>query len=401
MRSVKSAESDTGSTCKPDVMAISYLNIISAIILFQLTLLVFFLVTSRKGKKLSNRLLALFFILLIINLSDGLLTFYGFYTRFPALAHLEDGFVFLLGPTIFFYTRTMVYYDFKLRTRHLRHTIPFFVVTLSYQLYYHMQSDIRQQKIQDAILNQTLPGFFYVSVILIYLHVAIYLWLSLRELARYRDKIRQRFSTLGEINMNWLSFMLWSVVFILAVSLVYTFVPLVGLRDYFNIVFGISFFLIFFFINAVVWKGLRQPEIFAGIEFDTPATDSKIPETIDASIRIVQDKLASVMQEQKPFLSAELSLEGLAEKVGFSPKRVSQAINDGFGKNFFEYINEHRIREAERIFRESADPRLTVLEVMYASGFNSKSSFNGIFKQQTGMTPSEYKRQTFRRKQDV
>ncbi len=382
-------------------MAVSYLNIISAIILFQLTLLVFFLFTSRKGKILSNRILALFFILFIINLSDGLLTYYGFYTRFPALAHLEDGFVFLLGPTIFFYTRTMVYHDFKLRARHLRHTIPFFVVTLAYQFYYHLQTAASQQKIQDAILNQTLPPFFYISIIFIYMHVAVYLWLSLRELARYREKIRQRFSTLGEINMNWLSFMLWSVVFILVVSLIYTFVPVVGLREYFNIVFGISFFLIFFFINAVVWKGLRQPEIFSGIEFDVPVAEDSPSEPADPNIKIVQDKLTRIMGEEKPYLSADLSLEGLAEKVGLSPKRVSQAINEGFGKNFFEYVNEHRIREAERIFEESTDPGLTVLEVMYASGFNSKSSFNGIFKELTGMTPSEYKRQAFQRQQSV
>ena len=79
-------------------MPLSFYNVLSIIILFQLTLLVLFLITIDRGRKSSNRLLALFFVLLIINLLDGVLTYYGIYTRFPAFAHLEDGFVFLLGP---------------------------------------------------------------------------------------------------------------------------------------------------------------------------------------------------------------------------------------------------------------------------------------------------------------
>lgn len=374
-------------------MTLSYLNIISVIILFQLTLLVFFLFTSKRGKKLSNRLLALLFILLIINLSDGLLTYYGFYTRFPGLAHMEDGFVFLLGPTIYFYTLTMIYNDFRLTSKHLVHVFPFLGVTLIFQLYYHLQTPEYQHQIQDAILNQTLPAQFYFSIIGIYLHVAGYVFVSLRELHRYRQEIRDRFSSLAEINMNWLSFMLWSIVFILAVSLFYTFMPVVGLRDYFNIVFGVAFFLIFFFINGVVWKGLRQPEIFAGIERFNSIEGKKPQSSLSDLERVaIENALTNDMNEHKTFIQPDLSLERLASRLGFPPKKVSQVINESFNQNFFEFINSFRIKEAERIFRETRDPKITVLEVMYSSGFNSKSSFNTIFKQKTGVTPSVYKR---------
>jgi AraC-like DNA-binding protein len=371
-------------------MTLSYLNVISVIILFQLALLVLFLVTSRRGKAVSNRLLALFFVLLIINLADGLLTFYGFYTVYPSLAHLEDGFVFLLGPTIYLYTRTMIYHDFRLRARHLLHGLPFVLTTVAFQLYYHFQSSMYQQKIQDAIVAQDLPPFFYFSVILIYIHVFLYVALALRDIHHYRFIIRERFSHLAEVSMNWLLFMLWSIVFILVVSLIYTFLPVVGLRDYFNLAFGIGFFIIFFFINAVVWKGLHQPEIFAGIDLDR----EKKPVPISPSEKVTLGKaLSRVMNDGKVYLESELTLDGLAGKVGFPPRKVSQFINEDFRQNFFDYINTCRVAEAERIFRESLDPKLTILEVMYASGFNSKSSFNTIFKQKTGLTPSEYRRQ--------
>ena len=63
-----------------------------------------------------------------------------------------------------------------------------------------------------------------------------------------------------------------------------------------------------------------------------------------------------------------------------------------FGKSFFDFINAFRIREAQQVFRESGDDKLTILEVMYQVGFNSKSSFNTAFKKETGQTPSEFRK---------
>ncbi len=74
------------------------------------------------------------------------------------------------------------------------------------------------------------------------------------------------------------------------------------------------------------------------------------------------------------------------------PKLLSQAINEGLGKNFFEFINRYRIEEAKRLLTDPADKKITVLEVLYQVGFNSKSSFNTVFKKQTGLTPSEFKK---------
>jgi len=76
-------------------MEFSPLTILPAIIVAQLLLLALFLLTSTKGKKLSNRILAFFFLWLALNLCDGVLSYYGFYQRFPSLAHLEDGFILL------------------------------------------------------------------------------------------------------------------------------------------------------------------------------------------------------------------------------------------------------------------------------------------------------------------
>ncbi|MFK8164550.1 MAG: helix-turn-helix domain-containing protein [Lewinella sp.] len=73
-------------------------------------------------------------------------------------------------------------------------------------------------------------------------------------------------------------------------------------------------------------------------------------------------------------------------------RELSQSINGGLGKNFFELVNEYRIDYACNLLAEPREAKQTILEVMYSSGFQSKSSFNTEFRKRTGMTPSAWKR---------
>lgn len=373
-------------------MPLSYYNVLSIIILCQLSLLVLFLLSINRGRKLSNRLLAGVFVLLIINLLDGVVTYYGTYTRFPAFAHLEDGFVFLLGPVIYFYTRSVVYRDFHLARKHLVHAIPFFVITLLYQVYYHWQTEEYQRMIQEAIVAQKLPPQFYASALVIYLHIGSYIFFSFRELSRYRTKIREKFSSIDKINLDWLGYLLSSMMAIVVLSLIYTIMPAVGLKEYFRFGLALVFLVMFIFINGVVWKGLRQPELFAGLDQEPEIPEKKYKDQLtEAELRLIRESLTKAMEDRREYLNPDLTLDNLAERLGYPSRKVSQVMNDSFNQNFFDFINTYRIREAERMLRESPDPRLTVLEVMYACGFNSKSSFNTIFKNKTGLTPSAYR----------
>ena len=67
-------------------------------------------------------------------------------------------------------------------------------------------------------------------------------------------------------------------------------------------------------------------------------------------------------------------------------------INETVGQNFFDFVNRYRIEEAKKLLANPADKKITVLEVLYEVGFNSKSSFNTLFKKHTGLTPSEFKK---------
>jgi AraC-like DNA-binding protein len=104
------------------------------------------------------------------------------------------------------------------------------------------------------------------------------------------------------------------------------------------------------------------------------------------------DSVEAFMVAHRPFLRSELTLAELALQVGLPPRRLSQLVNQGRGRNFADWVNHYRIEEAKRLLGDPASGIRSVLDAMYAAGFNSKSSFNALFKASTGVTPTEFMR---------
>lgn len=104
---------------------------------------------------------------------------------------------------------------------------------------------------------------------------------------------------------------------------------------------------------------------------------------------LILQKLKKLMSEKKLFLQPNFALPNLAEQLNVSVHQVSQAINDGLGKSFFEMLAEHRIEEAKILLVTKAN--IKVEEIAELVGYNSKSSFNTAFKKLAGMTPSKWR----------
>lgn len=103
------------------------------------------------------------------------------------------------------------------------------------------------------------------------------------------------------------------------------------------------------------------------------------------------DKLLSYMKEQKPYLQGDLTLQDLADNLSISKHHLTQVINEKLNKNFYLFINEYRVEVVKQMMADASNNNLTILAIAFDCGFNSKSSFNKIFKQITGMTPTQYK----------
>lgn len=107
-------------------------------------------------------------------------------------------------------------------------------------------------------------------------------------------------------------------------------------------------------------------------------------------IEPLKERLERHMKENKPYLDSNLKMETLAQQVNLQKSYLTQVLNEGLGKNFYQYVNEYRIDEAKRRLVDG-DGGASILDIAYDCGFNSKATFNLAFKKFTGMTPSEYR----------
>ncbi|MDQ1351253.1 MAG: Helix-turn-helix protein [Acidobacteriota bacterium] len=117
-------------------------------------------------------------------------------------------------------------------------------------------------------------------------------------------------------------------------------------------------------------------------------TSALLPETVEQ----VLPRLLQLMEKEKVYLKADLSLKSLAQRLNVHYNYLSQIINEQLHQGFNDFINSYRIEEAKRKLLDPAEDNKTILDIAYDTGFYSKSVFNTAFKKFTGMTPSEFKK---------
>lgn len=139
---------------------------------------------------------------------------------------------------------------------------------------------------------------------------------------------------------------------------------------------------------------IQQPELFSESKNNFPEGDNKesgVQATIPTdTLTRCAEKTVSLMEKQKLYLKNDLCLQDVARETGYPKHYITQALNVILKKNFYSFVNEYRINEFKSRIANRKNDKLTIMSIAYDSGFNSKSTFNTIFKKFTGKTPSEY-----------
>ncbi|WP_213279739.1 helix-turn-helix domain-containing protein [Chryseobacterium indologenes] len=237
--------------------------------------------------------------------------------------------------------------------------------------------------------------FEYLSVILILIQALFYTGLSYITIRKHQRKIQQFSSNTEGINLNWLEYI---ILVLLIVNIIYV------IYNLFYDPKSLNFFINTVFLFVIYWVGyysLKQREIYPleekqreeliSISEDSGSEEIKRKLISDEELVKIKTSLEGLMETEKPYLDSELNLIKLAEMLSVSTHHLSYVINTGFGKNFFQYVNEFRVEYAQKLLKES-NSKLSILGIAYESGFNSKTSFNTTFKKVTGQTPSEFKK---------
>jgi AraC-like DNA-binding protein len=348
-----------------------------------------FLLLPPNNRLVSNQLLVATLVFFAAGLGEIFLYSSGLALAHPNLAYLGTLIGLLQAGTLFLYAQALMYQEFRLRKEHLVHTLLFWVVGAIFLIEYYLQPTGEKLRI---LSERDHPGVLTSPLLAVAIHAAFlgYLYATIRTINRFGLSLRQVFSSIENKQLSWLRLLLIGYAIAWTVSMFYCMTAHVFKSapgaDW---VAGAGAVTGFLFINFLMVNALRQPVIFTGLAADQAALldDTTVPE-FDQHLK---QKLAQFMAEDKPYLYSNLTLEQLAQKVGAHPREVSRAINQGFGCNFFEFVSGYRVQEAKRRLADPSDTS-SILQVMYDSGFNSKSVFNTAFKNNTGLTPSDYRR---------
>jgi AraC-like DNA-binding protein len=116
-----------------------------------------------------------------------------------------------------------------------------------------------------------------------------------------------------------------------------------------------------------------------------------LPGSVQACSTSLTDEVIRLMAEEKVYKCPHLDLKSLSERLQTPSYLVTKALNEGLGLSFYELINRYRVEEAKSLLIHHDYKRFTVMSVAFDAGFNSKTTFNTVFKKMTGVTPTHYR----------
>jgi AraC-like DNA-binding protein len=300
---------------------------------------------------------------------------------------------FTYGPLMYLYVRFMTKPETRFNWLLLLHFIPFaafFVVSVIFRTE-PLVRDLRSFFINDKLISLRIiygSSFF--------LSITVYSTLTFIEIGRHQKNLKNLISyTSGVITLNWLKII--SVIFYLAYFILFI---LGGLNMIGNFIPFDPYFVIFGFITlfsfVFSFYSIRQPVIFdqALKHGNDEKRDSEKYLKSGLKENQARDylaKLISYVEVNKPYLNRDLSIYDLSQATGIPRHYITQILNEKHKKNLYTFINEYRVKE---VIERLSDPKFnnyTILAIAYEAGFNSKTTFNAIFKNQTGLTPSEFR----------
>jgi AraC-like DNA-binding protein len=363
-----------------------------------------FLMLSKRNRSFADNVLGAWLVIISLQLITNLLALK--YPRFviPELIMLKT-LPFTYGPFLYIYTKSLISDNPVFHPRFRLHFIPFAVFSFYVLLFSSEESIINE--IRRNFLEGKLSAIHIIYSISIFASISIYVFRVFILVRKYKEKAFDHFSSDSEeINLRWLKTI--SLIFALAYFGAAT-------ARFYNIYFEQKDLFIhpelfpsiglILFSYAIGFFGFNQSAIFAkkGVRvWELELTEYKPveikKEKYERSGLKKEDEerylqqIMRYLEIEKPYLDGDFSIEHMSKYLKIPKHHLTQTINECLNKNFYTIVNEFRVEEVKRLMFDEKYKNLTIIAVAYDSGFNSKASFNTIFKKSTGLTPSEYRK---------
>lgn len=355
-----------------------------------------FLLLKKKGGVLPRKILGCIFILLFLvtvhsygelnNIS--LLIWVGFPTT--------DSIGFLIGPLLYFYVIALFKSKPRQPKRIALHLIPAGLNLLFISLPFlisMIQGSYIFKFLHFIDRNEYLLHFQAV-------YLLFYCLWSLNRLSTFHMLSKAYYSNLKKIDIQWIRFLLWGIIIVMIVDLCMLLfsssninIPVPGDQ--------VITMTMVFLIIYLAYFGTQQSQILLPEYIDNKAfvkeQKNKTPthHLINATpeeILDLKNRLHEVLKNQRPYTNESLTLATLAKLLPTTDRKLSALLNHYLNTSFYDLVNTYRVQEVKEKMKLPNYNKLTLLAIAFEAGFNSKTSFNRIFKKETGLSPTAYKK---------
>ena len=292
-----------------------------------------------------------------------------------------------LGPLLYLYIKSSVEKNFKLKIVDILYFFPFFfgflVLTRIYFLPQEQQIKFVEQFYKNEVsVYEMFFRYFDIA------YRAVFVILSIKILNDYREKLKEEYAGLEKIDFGWLKqFLIYYLLTIFVLLIVTVF----NLNNDYRIILAIYLAIIMYVIGYKFMSLPAQAKVESLLPDKSGAKYRKSGLTEEKREKIKR-RLRELVQKDKIFVNPELTIGKLAEILGESQNHVSQVLNEEFGKNFYEFINGYRVEYAKELLVSDKYKNESILSIAFEVGFQSKSTFNAVFKKLNNTTPSNFRK---------
>lgn len=303
---------------------------------------------------------------------------------------------FLIYPLFYLYTKRLVYTARELKDERtiLFYLLPLGAFVIFVLLYFPLPPDEKLKMVYWQFVSLDTSGLFQtfsaVSITLYYIQDLVYVFLFIKLYKSAKANMSDRIID-KNIVVAWLKYFIILMIFYEVSIAVLTYV--FPVHEYETAIQLIS----------LVWLAflgiLRINQSTIEIQTRLRKAKLKLEEVKETSYTYVIEHdekedlmkfIKEALKEKKLFTDPNLTIDKFAKKIHVSSRKLSLVINEITGESFLQLLNKYRIDEAKKMLL-SAEDDLTIEDIYLRTGFNSRSTFNRVFKSYTGSTPIEYK----------
>ncbi|MCB9350941.1 MAG: helix-turn-helix transcriptional regulator [Lewinellaceae bacterium] len=264
-----------------------------------------------------------------------------------------------------------------------------------------LQSAAAKRAYLDDYASSVQDDFGLSNQLVNFIHLFFFGWCILVYRA-HEKRIRDFYSDLSKVRLDWLGQFLY-IAFAIVVLSIFVFYARKFDWPFLSAFYPWHFLGVVAVIYWTAYRALAQPMLFTGEEAsaasaglsdaiflfpEESAEQKKAPD--DPQRKALAEKLVQIMELERLYLNSELTVQDLVNRLQANRQYISEALNLHLGKTFYDFVNDYRVEAFQRLAKDPAHGHYTILGLALEAGFNSKATFNAIFKKKVGMTPSEY-----------